>query len=86
MVAVPDCFGDIERVFPVGQDGHREVSPDCWPCGERIECLRQAVASRQGKDALVIERARREEESIGGAAGFFKRWSLLKAHNRRKER
>ncbi len=81
----PECFGVIERVFPLGPSGLREVSPECWSCRERVECLRQAVASEEGGDVLVRERARREEETTGGVAGFLKRWSRLKAHSRRKE-
>jgi hypothetical protein len=81
----PECFGQIEKVFPMGLDGLREVSAECWPCVERVECLRQAVASPEGGDALVGEMAKREQDHTGGVAGFFKRWSRLKSHSRRKE-
>jgi hypothetical protein len=50
-----------------------------------VECLRQAVASPEGGDALVNEMAKREQDHTGGVAGFFKRWSRLKSHKRRKE-
>lgn len=69
----------------MGPGGLREVSAECWPCVDRVECLRIAVASPEGGDALVGEMAKREQAHTGGVAGFFKRWSRLKSHNRRKE-
>ncbi len=85
MSAQPKCFGHIERVFPMGPGGLREVAAECWPCPERVECLRQAVASPDGGDALVNEMAKREQDHTGGVAGFVKRWSRLKSHKRRKD-
>ncbi len=85
LTSQPKCFGHIERVFPMGLDGMREVSAECWPCPERVDCLRQAVASPEGDDALTGEMAKREQDHTGGVTGFFKRWSRLKSHHRRKE-
>ena len=86
MSTKPKCFGQINTVFPMGPGGLREVAAECWPCVDRVECLRAAVASPEGGDALAGEMAKREQDHTGGVAGFYKRWSRLKSHKRRKER
>jgi hypothetical protein len=85
LTETPECFGQIDRVFPMGPDGLREVSAECWPCPQRVDCLRRAVASPEGDDALTGEMAKREQDHTGGVTGFFKRWSRLKSHQRRKD-
>jgi hypothetical protein len=78
----PECYGDVETVFPMGGQGLREVSPGCWDCPHRVECLRAAVTGRPGGRVIAEDRGRREQEHLGGAAGFLRRWSRLKAHSK----
>ena len=30
-----DCFGILERVFPLGNEGLREIVPTCFECHEK---------------------------------------------------
>ena len=80
----PECFGDLDTVFPQGAGGLREVSPECWSCPQRVECLRAAVAHPQGRQTLEREQARREQQHVGGLAGFLRRWSRLKTQQAKK--
>lgn len=79
----PECFGDLSRVFPAGQDGLREVSARCWDCRLRVQCLRAAANQRDGCEQLEQERGQRGGPE--GVAGFIKRWSRLKAAARRED-
>ena len=72
-----NCFADLETVFPLGRDGLREVSPDCWPCPQRVECLRQAIAGKQAGRTLAEELEQRRPAE--GLLGFARRWSRLKS-------
>lgn len=80
--ARPECFGDMETVFPLGADGLREVSPGCWECARRIPCLKQAAQAPRAKRDLEEERQQRDDS--GGVGGFLRRWSRLKEHARRE--
>ena len=79
----PDCFGNLEKVFPQGGEGLREVSAGCWDCAARVECLRAAASGKQGGAALAEEKALREDPD--GVAGFLRRWSRRKTAARREE-
>lgn len=78
----PECFGVLQKVFPKGPSGLREVSPGCWDCLERVECLRLAV--NRGEQAEVIREETAARSDGPGVAGFVKRWSRLKHKNRAK--
>lgn len=80
--ARPACFGDMEKVFPRGADGLREVPKDCWDCEERVDCLKAAVGSADARREMDEDMARREQEMTGGVTGFLRRWSRLKSQRR----
>ena len=80
------CFGDLGKVFPAGKEGLREVPPGCWPCGQRVECLKAAISSPDARRAMHEEAALREEKMTGGVSGFLRRWSRLKSQNRGEEK
>ncbi len=82
----PSCFGELDTVFPRGDHGLREVSAQCWGCPQRVECLRAAVAQPHSGQTLAQEQARREQDHIGGVAGFLRRWSRLKSQQTKKGR
>ncbi|MCF8033259.1 MAG: hypothetical protein K9K66_09065 [Desulfarculaceae bacterium] len=79
----PDCFGDLDRVFPTGEEGLREVSAGCWDCTARVECLRAAATAREGGDVLAEEKALREDPD--GMVGFMRRWSRRKTKAQRED-
>jgi hypothetical protein len=80
---LPECFGDLEKVFPQDGEGMREVPAGCWDCGQRTDCLRAAAGQKDGKKELDEERALRSDPD--GVAGFLKRWSRRKDAARREE-
>jgi hypothetical protein len=71
----PPCFGDLDKVFPVGTEGLRESPPACLRCGCKTECLREALASRNGMkvQSELIDRA-----AGAGMLSFLSRWSHKK--------
>ena len=72
----PECFGDLEIVFPLGADGLRHSPEHCLACAEKTDCLRQAVGSQSG-DKVREEAVDRAYEA--GVIGFFDRWARKKA-------
>jgi hypothetical protein len=75
-----ECFGILEKVFPVGESGLREVAPDCFHCPDRTPCLRKALASRDG---LRMREEILERAESRGLVGRLQRWSRKKSLQRR---
>lgn len=73
----PVCFGALETVFPMGEDGLR-VSPErcIMGCTHKTDCLRSALEGSKG-DSVQNEMLDRKYES--GTIGFLERWSKKKA-------
>ena len=71
----PYCFGKLDKVFPMGEDGLRCCPESCAPCAYKTDCLRTAVAG-EGNITLKEEKLDREVES--GMVGFLGRWSRKK--------
>ena len=72
--ARPACFGDLDRVFPMGEDGLRASPPTCMACDFKTGCLARAVANQRAQ--MGRERLDREEEA--GRLSFLSRWSRKK--------
>ena len=73
--STPECFGRLERVFPVGPAGLRESPPRCLRCESKTECLRRAVSGEQG---LPVHEERLERAYRAGGVGFLQRWAIQK--------
>ena len=73
------CFGKLEEVFPMGEEGLREVGPSCQACPHGKACLQAALMTREGirLRSEVLERAERK-----GLIGRLRRWSDKKALHR----
>jgi hypothetical protein len=78
----PTCYGVLDKVFPTGSEGLREVRDLCWNCVLRVECLHEAMESREQRRTISEEQARRDT-ALGGVAGFLQRWSRLKNDSKR---
>jgi hypothetical protein len=79
---LPECFGTLEKVFPVTERGLRETPDDCmYQCAHKTACLRKALAGRQG---AVVEEELIERGEKAGMIGFFERWSRKKKLHRDK--
>jgi hypothetical protein len=79
-----DCFGILDRVFPAGDKGLREVVPICYECPERVPCLRAALHSPDG----IKMRAEMVDRAPGkGLRGRLRMWSIRKElHRMEKDR
>jgi hypothetical protein len=81
-VPLPECFGDLSKVFPMRSDGFRVTPIECLQCVQKTKCLRTAMKQKKGLTVReeMIDRAYR-----GGVIGFFQRWSQKKTIHRLKQ-
>lgn len=77
-----DCFGILDNVFPMGNEGLREIVPKCFQCTERKECLQAALQTEQG---VELRSEALDRSSSGGLMGSLKRWSDKKALSKRRK-
>lgn len=77
----PECFGDLQTVFPMGREGLRETPATCLRCRHKTGCLRKAMDGKGGAAVReeILDRAYRS-----GGMGFFERWARKKALARKK--
>ena len=75
-----DCYGILEKVFPMRDDGLRQVPPHCFQCTVKTECLRAALDSTDG---LALRREMLARTETKGMMARLKRWSDMKALNSR---
>lgn len=79
----PDCFGKLDNVFPLAEDGLRHTPDNCIVCFCKTECLREAV---KGPEGIIVEEERVRRAYGSGTISFFERWSRKKALDRQKKR
>jgi hypothetical protein len=79
----PECFGDLDRVFPPGADGLRHTPSECLACKVKTDCLRAAVTGEQG---LAVHEERLARAYRAGSVGFLNRWAEQKKIERLKKR
>ena len=65
----PYCFGKLDNVCPLGQDGLRHSPESCMVCFCKTECLRAAVA---GEDGIFLSVFVQQQES-GAFRGVARR-------------
>ncbi len=76
----PDCFGKLDAVFPMTENGLRCSPQPCLSCDLKTDCLKTAMDGEEGLKARE-ELAGRFYEA--GVFGFFKRWSDKKEFHRK---
>ena len=74
-----ECFGVLDKVFPEAEQGLREVPQECLRCEEHTDCLKTALASREGI-AFRMELLNRRKPM--GVMDRIRRWSERKALSR----
>ena len=79
----PPCFGNIESVFPLGEDDLRHSPESCMPCYYKTDCLRTAM-SREG--GIQVREEMVDRAYASGVMGFLDRWSRKKTLNAKKEK
>jgi hypothetical protein len=71
----PDCFGQLDTVFPKGKHGLRNTPKTCLPCSYKTHCLRSAM---EGAGGLKVREEMLDRAYHAGTIGFFERWSKMK--------
>lgn len=74
-----DCFGILDRVFPKGKEGLREVVPACLECPDKKSCLQAALQTEEG---FRLRREVLDRSPAEGLMGRLKRWSERKELSR----
>jgi len=77
-----DCFGILDKAFPMGKEGLREIVPACFECPQRKACLQAALQTKEG---FELRSQALDRSSMGGLAGRIKRWSEKKELSRLKK-
>ncbi|MFH2044355.1 MAG: hypothetical protein ABIK92_04325 [Pseudomonadota bacterium] len=76
----PDCFGKMDIVFPMADDGLRCSPESCLACDLKTDCLKTAMNQKEGLKAQEEFTDRFYE---AGMIGFLKRWSDKKILHRK---
>jgi len=74
-----DCFGILDKVFPVGEEGLREIVPTCFHCDDKEACLETALTTKEG---LQLRNEILERTPATGFLGRLMRWSEKKELSR----
>lgn len=77
----PECFGDLNTVFPMRSEGFRVTPITCLQCTLKTECLRSAMGRKAG---LTVREEMIDRAYYGGLVGFLQRWSARKNIHRLK--
>lgn len=76
----PNCFSDLNKVFPVRPDGLRHTPDICLACSFKTECLRAAMEKKEG---LKVYSEKVDRAYRSGVIGFLERWSKRKELHRK---
>jgi hypothetical protein len=79
----PYCFGKLDNVFPLGQDGLRHSPESCMVCFCKTECLRAAVA---GEDGIQVKEEQVKRAYSSGSISFVQRWARKKTLENKKKK
>ena len=71
----PECFGMIDIVFPMHEDGLRHSPESCMECLHKTQCLRAAIQNPKG---LTVQEEIVDRAYDSGKISFLKRWSKRK--------
>ncbi len=78
---LPDCFGDLNTVFPMTENGLRQTPEDCYyHCPVKTRCLKRAMGTDKG---VQVEEELIERSTQAGLMNFFERWSRKKQIHRK---
>ncbi|MBN2419571.1 MAG: hypothetical protein JXL81_09325 [Deltaproteobacteria bacterium] len=73
------CYGILDKVFPFGNEGLRQVPPDCLRCPDRLSCLKAAISTKEGCE-MRSDNLRKIPAK--GLIDRIKRWSQKKELSR----
>ena len=75
----PECFGKLDTVFPLGEDGLRHSPETCLECSHKTDCLRTGL---KGEAGLKVHQEHVDRSYDSGMIGFMERWSKKKTISR----
>jgi len=79
----PECFGELDIVFPKTENGLRNTPKACLECLHKTACLRSAMRGRGG----VKVREEMVDRAYGsGMMSFLERWSKKKDLKRKSKK
>ena len=78
----PYCYGNLDTVFPLGEDGLRHSPESCMVCFCKTECLRAAVS---GEDGIQVKKEQVKRAHSSGTISFVERWARKKALEYKKK-
>lgn len=80
----PECFGDLDIVFPMTEEGYRKTPDNCLKnCPFKKECICIALDSQKGietKSEMI------DASYESGNMNFFSRWARKKTIENLKKR
>jgi hypothetical protein len=79
----PYCFGKLDNVFPLGEDGLRHSPESCMVCFCKTECLRAAVT---GEEGIQVKKEQVKRAYNSGTISFVERWARKKALENKKKK
>ncbi|HID28465.1 MAG TPA: hypothetical protein EYP19_00485 [Desulfobacterales bacterium] len=79
---VPECFGQLDTVFPLGEEGIRTSPPQCMRCSHAKSCLQAAMG---GPEGLKLKEEKVDQAYEYGLIGKLERWSKKKLIRREIE-
>ena len=80
----PVCYGILETVFPLGDDGLRHSPEGCMACPHKTPCLREALTSDPAAGQVKEEKV--DRAYAAGNLSFLSRWSRKKTLAGKKKR
>lgn len=78
----PYCFGKLENVFPLSEDGLRHSPESCMVCIYKTDCLKTAI---QTKDGVKVKQEALDRAYSSGRMSFLTRWSKKKTLQKKKK-
>jgi hypothetical protein len=79
---IKECFGNLEKVFPMTESGLRQTPDDCfYYCPVKTKCLQKAMGTQDG---IQVEEEIIDRDAKSGMISFLERWSRKKQAHRRK--
>jgi hypothetical protein len=79
----PECFGELETVFPKTKDGLRHTPDECLECSHKTACLRFAM---KGIGGMKVQEEIVDRAYDSGMMSFLERWSKKKALKHRLQK
>ena len=76
----PNCFGELEKVFPKTKDGLRSTPEACLECLHKTACLRSAM---EGAGGVKVREEIVDRAYGSGMMSFVERWSKKKELKRK---